>query len=452
MDLLENRNRSNWVQLNTVVLLRWAAIVGQVTATFVAVQIFDLEIHIGPVAIVIGALVIANLFYTFVNPRTARLQGPQATLFFLFDVCQLGVLLMLTGGLSNPFTMMMLAPVAVSSMMLPFRGFVLISSVAALLVSLMWFFYIPLHDAGGTVIALSDLLRFGMWMALLISILFSGVYTRLITSEIDTMSDALVATQEALAREQKLTDLAGVVAATAHEMGTPLATIKLISSELADMLSDQPDLLEDVQILQQQTDRCRDILQSMGRAGKDDLLIRNIPAQAMIEEAAAPHMDRGVDIRIQVQNGDTTSAQPILPRKPEIIHGLRNLIQNAVDFSETRVDLRIVWSADRITFQVRDDGPGFSASVIDRLGDPLMSKRRSNTGKHRKNYSGMGLGLFIAKTLLERTGARIQFANGTGPRRGAVVDVSWLRKDIESPPSQNRDALGENMPIDIPPH
>jgi two-component system sensor histidine kinase RegB len=272
------------------------------------------------------------------------------------------------------------------------------------------------------------------------------------------MSEALLATQMALAREQKLTDLAGVVAAAAHELGTPLATIKLVSAELIDELAGQPELQEDARLIRHQADRCRDILRDMGRAGKDDLHLRQAPLSAVLREAAEPHLARGkrVDFAFAaVQDGD--EAQPSILRRPEIIHGLRNLVQNAVDFARTTVWVEGEWTSRRIIIRITDDGDGFPPNLIGRIGDPFVRARRAEPeAERRPGYEGMGLGLFIAKTLLERSGAELSFANAADPflapqdrpaRSGAVVEAIWDLGDLAPPASTG--GLGENTRFEV---
>jgi two-component system sensor histidine kinase RegB len=269
------------------------------------------------------------------------------------------------------------------------------------------------------------------------------------------MSDALSATQMALSREQKLTDLGGVVAAAAHELGTPLATIKLASSELMEELSDRPELLDDAALIREQADRCRDILRDMGRAGKDDLHMRQAPLMAVIEEAAEPHMMRGKSVEFECLN--LAQSQPLILRKPEIIHGLRNLIQNAVDFARSSVKVETDWTDDTVSVRILDDGRGFPPQQLGRIGDPFLRRRRgSDEKKRRPEYEGMGLGLFIAKTLLERSGAELRFANGGDPYEpadttaafaGAIVEVTWQRDMIDPKQSEVQVGVGQNQPI-----
>ena len=405
--VFEDQERSNWVRLQTLVRLRWFAIVGQTFAIIVAAQFYALQIETGFVALAIGSSILANVIFGFLYPENRRLSEREAFLILMFDISQLAVLLFITGGLNNPFAVLMLAPVTIAATVLHLRSTVALGVLAMVMITLLSQFYIPLLNADGLSLDLPRLFKFGFWIALNIGIVFLAVYARQVTMEMHTMGEALLATQLALSRAQKLTDLGGVVAATAHELGTPLATIKLVSSELMEDLSDLPDALEDVALIRQEADRCRDILQSMGRAGKDDLHLRSALIEAIVREAAEPHLDRGKTVLFDVApENDDDLAQPIVQRTPETIHGLRNLIQNAVDFADERVEIDVTWSADTIVVRISDDGAGFPASVLGRIGDPFVRERRQAEDARRPGYQGMGLGLFIAKTLLARSGVK----------------------------------------------
>ncbi|HEY0275934.1 MAG TPA: ATP-binding protein, partial [Paenirhodobacter sp.] len=250
-----------------------------------------------------------------------------------------------------------------------------------------------------------------------------------------------------------LTDLGGVVAAAAHELGTPLATIKLVSSELADELLGQDDLHADVLLIRDQADRCRDILRSMGRAGKDDLHLRSAPLLAVLREAAEPHMDRGKILHFdQIAAVGSPDRQPPIHRYPELIHALRNVIQNAVDFARTSVWIEAEWTEREIIVRITDDGPGYAPGVLGRIGDPYLHRRTAER-LNRPEYEGMGLGLFIAKTLLQRTGAYLRFGNSTVPAAltgeaprpsGARVELIWPAARLVVPEGGG---LGENLPI-----
>ncbi|MFC7702593.1 sensor histidine kinase RegB [Plastorhodobacter daqingensis] len=453
---LTHDTRSAWLRLRTLIVLRWFAIAGQLGAIAVAHQYLGLQIDLGMSLVAVGASVIFNLIAVFVFPANKRLSESEAVLTFLFDLAQLAFLLYLTGGLHNPFALLILAPVTISATALRLRSTLFLGAAAIALVTLLSFFYLPLRLATGEVLRSPAIFEFGSWFAIVIGVVFLGFYSRRVTTEIHSMADALLATQMALAREQKLTDLAGVVAAAAHELGTPLATIKLVSSEMVDEL-ENPEQRADAELIRQQADRCRDILRSMGRAGKDDLHLRQAPLAAVISEAAEPHMDRGKQIHVQMAPGPGgDDRQPSIRRKPEIVHGLRNLIQNAVDFADANVWIDAEWTDGTITLRIVDDGEGFPPHLFGRIGDPFVRRRSGGADNPRRpGYEGMGLGLFIAKTLLERSGAELAFANAADPfllaserpdRRGAVVEVSWPRDSIAA---DREEAIGANRPFTI---
>jgi len=456
--LFQRDPQNIWVRLRTLIVLRWIAISGQVIAIAVAQQVFHINLDIGPCVFAVGLSVIANLIAIFVYPENKRLSEREATWMLLFDTAQLSLLLFLTGGLHNPFTILILAPITVAASALSLRSTVAIGAATIGLVSLVAQVHIPLRSETGYVLTMPGIFVFGFWIAVVISVIFLALYARRVSSEIQSMSQALLATQMALAREQKLTDLGGVIAAAAHELGTPLATIKLVSAEMMEELPAQSELREDAVLIRDQADRCRDILQSMGRAGKDDLQLRQAPLSAVIEEAAEPHFDRGKKLYIEIGN-DTSNphSQPVIERRPEIVHGLRNLIQNAVDFASTSVWVSACWSDETLTVRIIDDGRGYAPHIIGRIGDPFMGRRKSSDEKRqRPEYEGMGLGLFIAKTLLERTGARLSFANGSehytgraipGKRCGAIAQVVWSRGPEGVEAKEKTPVLAKNAPF-----
>jgi len=455
---LPGRERSSWVRLRTLIWLRWVAIIGQVAAITMAMWMYHLQLEMGLCLLVIGASVIANLIVMFAFPESKRLSEFENFLMVMFDLLQLGFLLFLTGGLHNPFALLLLGPVIISANVMGLRSTLVVGGTAIVLVTLLGEFHMPLRTEQGFILQIPDVFLFGYWAAMVIAIVFMGAYSLRISSEIQSMSDAVAATNMALSREQKLTDLGGVVAAAAHELGTPLATIKLTSTELMEELDDSPELREDAALIRQQVDRCRDILRDMGRAGKDDFHLRQAPISSVIQEAAEPHMYRGKTLHFEERPDDGGSLQqPSILRKPEVIHGLRNLIQNAVDFADANVWVEAIWTESSISIRILDDGHGFPPHFIGRIGDPFVRHRRSiSDRKARPDYEGMGLGLFIAKTLLERSGAELSFANGSDPRQkkhtrpdqcGAVVEVTWPRRKIDAQMNPDAVPLGANQPI-----
>ncbi|EBA05661.1 sensor histidine kinase RegB [Sagittula stellata] len=458
LGLIGEEQRSNWIRLRTMILLRWVAILGQLAAITIAQRLYNLQLELGLAYLAVGTSVVGNLVAIFVFPESKRLSETENFLMVMFDLLQLCFLLYLTGGLHNPFSLLVLGPVTISATVLSLRSTITLMVTAMVLVTGMVFWHLPLRTEEGFILRIPDVFVYGQWVAIMIALVFLSAYTRRITREMNSMSDALAATQMALARAQKLNDLGGVVAAAAHELGTPLATIKLTSAELAEELDDFPDLKEDALLIRGQADRCRDILRSMGRAGKDDLHMRQAPIVEVIREAAEPHQDRGKEILIEDGPGPGGEYNPPqILRRPEIIHGLRNLVQNAVDFARTTVWVEAMWTDDLISIRILDDGRGFPPQVIGRIGDPFMRRRRSDAERRaRPEYEGMGLGLFIAKTLLERSGAELSFANAsdpyapsssTGQPTGAIVEVIWPRAKVVPDPASRGTPLGENQLI-----
>mgnify|MGYP003323452284 FL=1 len=446
---IDQSARSNWMRLRTLVFVRWFAISGQIVTLIVAQYLYGLKLALVPCAIIIGMSVLTNIFALIVFPDNRRLSETETVFTLLFDTLQLSLLLAFTGGLSNPFALLILAPVTIAATVLPTRSTLFLAVCSVVMITIVSLIHLPLKTATGSLMDMPDVFLFGFWVAIVTGIIFISVYTRRVTTEMNSMSEALLATQMALAREQKLTDLGGVVAATAHELGTPLATIKLASAELMEEMEGSEELYADARLIHEQADRCRDILASMGRAGKDDLHLRSAPWSALVRESAEPHIDRGKDVLFTFnKNDELDTKQPQTMRKPEVIHGLRNLIQNAVDFSLSNVQIDIGWDQTHVYVKILDDGHGFEPQILNRIGDPFVrSKKRGKLISDRPIYDGMGLGLFIAKTLLERSGARLDFSNGMDKDDlgGAVVLVSWPNKRlvVDNP------ILGENETIDI---
>lgn len=445
-------DRGAWVRLRTLVMLRWLAAAGQAAAVLFAALVLRVELPLAACLAVIAALVAFNVALVATAPRTRRMTGQETLLLLLFDLCQLGALLWLTGGLGNPFALLVMVPVTISASVLSRRATLLLVAIAVVIITLLGWTSRSLHMPSDVEIAPPPLLAAGTWCALVIGTVFLAIYARRVAQETLSMSQALAATQMALAREQQLAVLGGVVAAAAHELGTPLATIKLAATELVEALAEEPEMQADALLVRTQANRCTEILRSMGRGGKQDSMVRFAPFSSVVEEAAEPHMDRGIRIITRIgadRNGEDPGEgpedQPMVERRPEIVQGLRNLVQNAVDFAATGVWIDLDWNDRTLHLRIGDDGPGYPADLLGRIGDPFLRTRPLSQGE-RPGYSGMGLGLFIAKTLLGRTGATVTFGNapeGTATPAnapaelasptGAIVSVTWPRDRMAVP-------------------
>ncbi|MAI97067.1 MAG: two-component sensor histidine kinase [Rhodobacteraceae bacterium] len=449
--------RGDWIRLLTLTRIRWLAVFGQLIAILVGYYVLDLSFNLSACLGLICLSLIINLASAFYFPKTKRLSAYQNTLVLLYDLLQLGFMLFFTGGLTNPFIVLILAPVIVSATVLNLKHTILLGISAIIIITGLSYFYIPLRNQDGVVMEPPDLLLLGNWLALLIAILFIAVYSRRVAMETFSMSQALQAMQMALEREYRLTSLGGLVAAAAHELGTPLATIKLASTELQHGFSSKKELNQDLDLISKQVDRCKDILSNIGRRGKEDIFLRNMPIMIVLQEAVDPHLDKKKEVIFSLNNNKgkaledfNKDPQPLIARKPELIYGLRNIIQNAMDFSSNKVWLDVKYDKRLIIFEISDDGPGFPTHLMDRIGDPFLIEGVENKyfDISRPHYEGMGLGLFIAKTLLERLGGSVSFNNKNkrgnkhkawkeenpslkADMKGAIVRVQFRLGDLE---------------------
>ena len=449
--------RGDWIRLLTLTYLRWLAVFGQLLALLVGYYILHLDFNL---MVCLGLILLSsvlNIMSTIYFPKTKRLSEYQNMLLLLYDLLQLGTMLFFTGGLTNPFSVLILAPVIISATVLNLRFTILLGISAGVLITILSGFYIPLRNQFGEVLEPPYLLLIGNWLALSIAILFIAVYSRRVATETFSMSKALQAMQMALEREYRLTSLGGIVAAAAHELGTPLATIKLASTELQHGFSNMKELNQDLNLISMQVDRCKEILSNIGRRGKEDIFLRNMPIMIVLQEAVEPYLVENNRVFFSL-NGNTgqdlenfnKDYQPLINRKPELIYGLRNIIQNAIHFSTTTVFLDVKYDSETIIFQISDDGNGFPAHLLDRIGEPFLIEgiEEEYFDISRPHYEGMGLGLFIAKTLLEHLGGIVSFKNKGGNSShdngskeivlnkeisgtGAVVTVQFDRSDLE---------------------
>jgi len=269
----------------------------------------------------------------------------------------------------------------------------------------------------------------GVWLSIVVAIGVTSLYSFQVTEEARKLSDALAATELVLAREQHLTQLDGLAAAAAHELGTPLSTIVLISRELERALADNGVLASDVKMLREQAQRCRDILAKITQLSSTGAPFDRMKLSTLIEETVAPHREFGVTIKVRIAVAG--SKEPIGRRNPAILYGVGNILENAVDFARATVEVNAWWNKETVEIVISDDGPGFAPDILKRIGEPYLSRRRS-ADEPGSDHSGLGLGVFIARTLLERTGATVSFSNRVFPDHGAVVQIAWPREQFEA--------------------
>ncbi|MCB1507236.1 MAG: ActS/PrrB/RegB family redox-sensitive histidine kinase [Hyphomicrobiaceae bacterium] len=418
------------MRTDTAVRLRWLGVFDQLIAVLVVVAL-DMDLLVWPVIALIALSAALNTVLD-VKARPAHRLGPRpAAALLAFDVIQLGALLALTGGLANPFSVMLLAPALIGVVNLPVREAAAVGFLAALVLTVTGLWHAPLPWYAGEQVVLPDAYRLGVWVALVLSLAFIGLYAFRVAHEARQMADALAATELVLQREDYLTALDGLAAAAAHELGTPLATITLVSGELQREHGREGPLGEDIALIRSQAQRCREILTRLSNLGDDEEgLLRQLSLIDLVEEVATPHRDFGVAIRID-HKGE--GSPPRMRRNPAVLYGLGNILENAVDFASGEVTVTAAWTADDVSVAIEDDGPGFSADVMMRLGEPYLTTRAERAASAEPDGGGgLGLGFFIAKTFLERSGGRVDFSNRRAPENGARVHVLWPRTVFEA--------------------
>ncbi len=423
------------LRLNTTIRLRWFAVAGQTATILLIYYGFRFPLSLGLCLSVILLSAALNIVLSLTNPWSQLLLSRHAMLLLGYDILQLTALLYFTGGLQNPFAFLLVVPVAVSASTQPLAVTVVLTTLDVGLATILARFHWPLPWAHGEPPVLPFNYVLGIWSALVCCIVFIAIYAWRIGQEARQMSQALTAAELVLAREQRLSALDGLAAAAAHQLGTPLSTIALIAKELEREVASESPLREDITLLKTQTDRCREILSELSKSRRegDDDYFSQMPLHHLIEEVVAPLRMPGIVVTVgltQVAPSAKPAAEPIVPRNPGLIHGLSYLVENAIEFAHESVTIHANYDHEQVRLCIVDDGPGFLASVINRLGEPYVTSRPR--GSRRDGETGMGLGFFIAKTLLERSGASIRAANRMPPSAGAMVEVIWARERLES--------------------
>lgn len=413
------------VRLRTLIMLRWFAIIGQTAAVLFVHYGIGLTFPIGWALAAIAVSIALNLGLMAMRRSQELAREWEAAAQLGYDAVQLAVLLALTGGLQNPFVFLFIAPVAVSATILRPSITAILAALTFACVGVISVWRLPLPWPDGGTLELPPLYELGVAAAVLVGLGFTSVYAWRVAAEEERLNIALAAVQAVLAREQTLSALGGLAAAAAHELGTPLATIHLVAKELARDVGPDDPRADDFALLATQSERCRGILgQLSAMRDQGDVMVQRAPIRSLLEEVASPHEGLGADIHIDAQGDGPLDIR----RMPELVHALGGFVENAVGFAKSRVDLEARWDADFIEIVVRDDGPGFSPAVLARLGEPYLTER-----DEEGTAGGLGLGFFISKTLLERSGAKLEARNKKPPSEGALVRARWPRATLEAP-------------------
>lgn len=426
------------LRLRTLIMLRWLAILGQSAMILLIAYGFTYQIRLWLCLGIIMGSAWLNIILSL-GRRHQRVAGWEATLQLSFDAVQLGLLLGVTGGLNNPFCLLLIAPPTVASANLPTRHGLIVVVVSMLVAISLAFWSLELPWKVGEVFVLPQMYQVGFLAAILVGIAFTAGYAWQAALEATRMAQALAATQAVLEKETRLSALGGLAAAAAHELGTPLGTIQVVAREMLHSLKPDNSLYEDAELLVSQSQRCRDILKALSaRPETRDAVYDQVPLKVFLSSAAAPYQNARVAIHIEMEARgiDDADNRILIHRRPEWLHAFSAFIENAVDFARSEVRIAAEVTRGYVALTISDDGPGFAPDILSRLGEPYISSRYDaeegvKAGKKlgEQSHSGMGLGFFIAKTLLEHTGANVTFGNRE--IGGAYVRALWQRNQID---------------------
>ena len=403
---------------NTLTILRYIAIFGQFIAVNLVFFYYDLQFPLKESYIIILIGLSTNLFLQF-RVKVNQLKDSYASLFLLYDLFQLSSLLYLTGGIFNPFSILIIIPTIVSSTFLSMGTTIILGVITSFLLFILSFIYLPLPGLEKNFFEVPTYYKHGILIAILIGLIFLSYFGIRFAGETKKRSEALRKLQEVISKEYELESLGGQAAAAAHSLGTPLATISVVAKELKKELGDDKEVSKDIDLLISQTKRCSEILKQISKKQiKDDIFLSSIKFEDLLEEIISSFKETSSkDIDLLIENDNNKIA---IQRTPEIIYGLRNFIGNAVKFSKSRVKINL--SSDKKTIEIRinDDGPGIPEDVIQKMGEPYIKSK----SKELSSNSGLGLGTFLGKTLLERQGAKLIFRRNS-ELGGALVILSW---------------------------
>ncbi len=427
------------LNLGVLVRLRWLTLTGELAAlAFIGLV---MRLH-APYLACLFVIVMSAGFNLMISLSTTAL-GPardsQLMIQLGFNILQVSALLQFTGGGVNPFCLLLIAPVTLAAALMERSKALVLGAIAGGCAVLMTFWSFPLPWPGENPPQIPLAYRLAALVAVLTGLAVTAGYAWRAAAETKRMELALNVTRKVLAREQRLSALGGLAAAAAHELGTPLATISVVAKEMARDAGDGP-MREDAELLLSQAERCREILTRLTEEPDttDDAVHARMTLLQFVNEVIDRHLETAIRVEAVVA-GPPGARPPEIRRMPEVLHAMTSLVENAVDFARSEVLVSVRFDDRTIAVEVRDDGPGFSPEVLSKLGQPYVTSRPGGEGS-RSGHIGMGLGFFIAKTLLERTGGVVQHFNGR--RGGAVIAARWPRKAIEAPPVPGGFELG----------
>ena len=403
---------------STLTILRYIAIFGQFIAVNIVFFYLDLKFPIKESYIIIFIGLLTNLFLQF-KVKVYQLRDTYASLFLLYDLFQLSSLLYLTGGILNPFSILMIIPTIVSSTFLSMGTTIILGLITSFLLFIISFTHFPLPGLDSNIFAVPNYYTIGILISILIGLIFLSYFGIRFAGETKKRSEALNKLQEVISKEYELESLGGQAAAAAHSLGTPLATISVVAKELKKEIGDDKEYSKDIDLLISQTKRCSEILKKISKKQiEEDNFLSTIKFEDLLQEIIDSFKETSSKkIELVVDNDQNKIA---IRRTPEIIYGLRNFIGNAVKFSKRKVLITLTSNKKSIEIKINDDGPGIPEDIIEKIGEPYIKSR----SEELKPNSGLGLGSFLGKTLLERQGAKLTFRRN-GELGGALIFLAW---------------------------
>ena len=423
-----SNNKLDGLRLRTLNLIRWVAILGQYLAVTTAFFWLEINFNFYWALICILSSVILNIVVSFKSLPTRTLTANEAALYLIFDSIQLIALLYITGGLTNPFCILIIAPFIISATYLDLFRIIITGVISILSVTLLVFYYQPISSNIFEFNSLdfSIFQIFGIWFSLIVSMTFIGIYCFRIADESRKVEGALKETQLALSDEEKVSDIMSLTAAAVHELGTPLSTISVIIKEIANDLSEDEKNYEDILLIQSQIKRCSEILNRLRQgdiSNDNNTFINQLDFPRLIYEIVKDYELDTIELDIQIDNYFEDS-NFIISRKPEIVHSLSNIIENAYQYAKQKININLISKDEFVILEIINDGEEFPGSILPILGEPYVKK-------NEKNHSGIGLGLFIAKNLINKTQGRIEFENIENI--GACVRIIWKKDNLVLP-------------------
>ena len=407
----------------TLVFLRWIAIFGQLFSVNLVFFLLDLNFPVLFCHIVILIGFLTNIYLQF-GLKATLLKDLYSSSFLMYDIIQLSILLFFTGGIFNPFAILLIVPTIVSSTFLSMGSTIILGSSTILLLFVLTFFNLPLPGMEEYVLSFPNYYVTGILISLIIGLVFLSYFGIRFAGETKKRSDALSKLQQILAKEYELESLGGQAAAAAHSLGTPLATISVVAKEMRKEVGDNSKLTKDLDLLIGQTKRCSEILKNISQKKIiNDEFLSSMSFEDLLEEIIKSFKESS-EKKIQL-NTDKDTNKIDIKRNPELVYGLRNFIGNAVKFANQNILISIISDNINLYILIEDDGLGFPEDIIEALGEPYIKSR----SKLSKSNAGLGLGTFLGKTLLERQSAVISFENGSS-LTGAKVKIKWSINDL----------------------